>query len=389
MVRFNSTEIAYLMISCQQVVAGLGWAIAARLMPSSRAAALHWAACGLLTALSLGVLVGAAERHDDLLRLAGNVCVVLALVALQRGIWRFYGVPSRWAWHGVVLALALAVSWIGMADDHRPWRMGTLSLLMAGLCLSSAWDLLALAGGARQRLFGLAVAAPLAAGGLVFTLRGVRALMASALPAIGAAEDAWPDFIGAFVYLTLTLTFQLTLLALVISGLVADLRSSSRRDGLTGLMNRRALDEALADEEHRAQRLEAPFAVLMVDADHFKSINDCFGHAAGDRALQHLAALMAAQMRDIDRLGRYGGEEFLVLLPGTDLPQAEVVAGRLRERVEAVPLMWQQAPLKLTVSIGIAAWAGADDALASVLARADAALYSAKRAGRNRCEASA
>jgi diguanylate cyclase (GGDEF)-like protein len=389
MLRFTSTEIAYLMVSSQQVVAGLGWAIAARLMPSSRTPALHWAACGLLTALSLSVFVVAGRQHDELLRLAGNVCVVLALVALQRGVWSFYGVPPRWAWHGTVLALAVAVSWLGMADGHRAWRMGMLSWLMAGLCLSSAWDLLALAGGRRQRRFGLAVAAPLAFGGLAFTLRGLKAALAPEGPVADPAADTLGNFIGAFVYLTITLTFQLTLLALVISRLVAELRSSSRRDGLTGVMNRRALDDALSDEEHRARRLQAPFAVLMVDADHFKSVNDRFGHATGDRALQHLATLMGAQMRDIDRLGRYGGEEFVVLLPGTTLEQAQVVAERLRERVEAVPLMWQEAPLALTVSIGIAAWRGPEDALEPLLARADAALYAAKRAGRNRCCAAA
>jgi diguanylate cyclase (GGDEF)-like protein len=283
--------------------------------------------------------------------------------------------------------LAVAVSWIGMADGHRAWRMGMLSWLMAGLCVSSAWDLLALAGGRRQRRFGLAVAAPLAFGGLAFTLRGLKAVLAPEAPAIDPAEDTLANFVGAFVYLTLTLTFQLTLLALVMSRLVAELRSSSRRDGLTGVMNRRALDDALSDEEHRARRLQAPFAVLMVDADHFKSVNDRFGHAAGDRALQHLATLMGAQMRDIDRLGRYGGEEFLVLLPGTALAQARVVAERLRERVEAVPPVWEAAPLKLSVSIGIAAWRGPEDALELLLARADAALYAAKRAGRNRCSA--
>jgi diguanylate cyclase (GGDEF)-like protein len=210
-------------------------------------------------------------------------------------------------------------------------------------------------------------------------------VLAPEAPVTDPADDTPANFIGAFVYLTITLAFQLTLLALVISRLVAQLRSSSRRDGLTGVMNRRALDDALSDEEHRARRLQAPFAVLMVDADHFKGVNDRFGHAAGDRALQHLAALTGGQMRDIDRLGRYGGEEFVVLLPGTGLEQAQAVAERLRERVEAVPLMWQHAPLKLTVSIGIAAWRGPADALESLLARADAALYAAKRAGRNRC----
>jgi len=386
MPRFNPTEIAYLMVGCQQLVLAIGWVIGARLMPATRVAALHWAACALLTGLGLALFVVAAQRHDELLRMAGNVAVTLSLVSLQRGVWHFHGAPLRWGWHGVVLVLAFGVSWFGMEAVHRPWRMGVLSALMAGLCLSIAWDMMALAGGARQRRFGMAVAAPLALGGLVFAWRSGRALLTPPGVVTELSADTPVNFAAAFVYVAITLTFQLSLLALVFSRLVAELRRSSRRDALTGVMNRRALDDALDDEEHRARRLQAPFAVLMVDADHFKSINDRFGHAAGDRALQHLSTLMMAQMRDIDRLGRYGGEEFLVLLPGTGLAQAQVAAERLRERVEAVPMVWQGEPLRLTVSVGVAAWQGPDDGLAALLARADEALYAAKRAGRNRCE---
>jgi diguanylate cyclase (GGDEF)-like protein len=383
---FSSTEIAYVMVSAQQLVLGIGWIIGSRLMPSTRVAALHWAGCALLTALSLTLYVVGAQYDSAGLRLAGNTCVTLTLIALQRGVWHFYGARLRWGWHATVLVLALGASWFGMADDHRSWRMAVLSALLSGLCLSTAWDLQALAGGARQRRFGLAVAAPLALGGVVFALRAGRALLMPPGAVQEVSADTLGNFIAAFVYVVITLTFQLSLLALVFSRLVAELQRTSRRDALTGVMNRRALDEALEDEEHRAQRLDAPFAVLMIDADHFKGINDRFGHAAGDRALQHLAALMGAQMRDIDRLGRYGGEEFLALLPGTGLEAARAAGERVRERVQAVPLMWQEAPLPLTVSVGIAAWRGKDDALAVLLARADAALYAAKRAGRNRVQ---
>lgn len=386
MIRFSSTEIAYLMVGAQQVVAAAGWAIGARLMPATRSAALHWAACALLTGLSLPLFVFAFLRADATLRLAGNLGVTLALIALQRGVWHFYGAPMRWRWHGSLFALALAAAWIGMDARHDTWRMALLSAVMALLCLSAAWDIQALAGGRRQRRFGLAVAAPLACGAAVFTLRGVRALLVPQAGMVELGTETWAGFVSAFVYLVITLTFQLTLLALVFSRLVAELRSNSRRDVLTGVMNRRALEEALADEEHRAQRLQAPFAVLMIDADRFKGINDRHGHAAGDAALQQLAGVLGAEMRDIDRLGRYGGEEFLVLLPGTGLEQAQVVAERLRERVAATPLRWQDECLPLSVSVGVTAWRGPHDVLAAMLQRADAALYAAKAAGRNRCE---
>jgi len=122
----------------------------------------------------------------------------------------------------------------------------------------------------------------------------------------------------------------------------------------------------------------------MLDADHFKQINDTSGHAAGDRALQHLATLLAAQMRDIDRLSRWGGEEFVVMLPGTSGADARGIAERLRERVEALPARWQDRALPITISIGVARWQHGSDDLESLLGRADEALYKAKAAGRNR-----
>ena len=167
---------------------------------------------------------------------------------------------------------------------------------------------------------------------------------------------------------------------------VVELRRSSRYDALTGLLNRRAMQAALEEQVQRSRRLGEPFSVLMLDADHFKAVNDVQGHAAGDRALQHLGTLLAAQMRDIDRVGRWGGEEFVVLLPGASLGQAGEVAERLRERVQALPLRWQDQAVPLTVSAGVSQWGEGGDELAALLARADAALYRAKAAGRNRVE---
>ena len=157
-------------------------------------------------------------------------------------------------------------------------------------------------------------------------------------------------------------------------------------DPLTGLLNRRAAQEALEDELQRSRRLGEPFSVLMIDADHFKSINDLHGHAVGDRALQHLGTLLSAQMRDIDRVGRWGGEEFIVLLPGTPLAQAQEVAERLRERTQSLPPRWQERAVPLTVSLGVSQWAGPSDELSALMARADAAMYRAKANGRNRVE---
>lgn len=156
------------------------------------------------------------------------------------------------------------------------------------------------------------------------------------------------------------------------------------RDSLTQAFNRRYLMERLEAEAARAARCGQPLAVLMIDADQFKAVNDRFGHATGDRVLQHIADACAASLRPYDLLARYGGEEFVVLLPETTLPQAGEVAERVLAAVAQMhldPVAGE--PLTVTVSIGAAVLASTDSGGAALLQRADVALYQAKRNGRN------
>jgi len=158
-------------------------------------------------------------------------------------------------------------------------------------------------------------------------------------------------------------------------------------DFLTGLPNRREFMARLDDEHARLQRdASARAAVLMLDLDLFKRINDEYGHPAGDAVLRHVAALMRDSQRKIDTLGRVGGEEFAVLLPGADLDAAQQFAERLRLRIAATPLLLDAHSYPVTISIGIAAMSGADGDADAALIRADQALYRAKRGGRNRVE---
>ncbi|NVE01572.1 CHASE domain-containing protein [Massilia sp. BJB1822] len=158
-------------------------------------------------------------------------------------------------------------------------------------------------------------------------------------------------------------------------------------DFLTGLPNRREFMARLDDEQARLQRdVGERTAVVMLDLDHFKRINDEHGHAAGDAVLRHLATLMRDSQRKIDMLGRVGGEEFAVLLPGADLAAASSYAERLRQRIASTPLLLGEQEFTVTVSVGIAAMDALDASGDAALIRADKALYRAKRGGRNRVE---
>jgi two-component system cell cycle response regulator len=157
-------------------------------------------------------------------------------------------------------------------------------------------------------------------------------------------------------------------------------------DALTGLFNRRYMESHLGTLVEQAASRAKPLAVLVLDIDYFKSINDTHGHDAGDDVLREFALRIKKSIRGIDLACRYGGEEFVVVMPETDMAVAAMVAERLRRRIATEPFGIQQGSrnLTVTISIGIAALGGKDDNAASLLKRADQALYRAKRDGRNR-----
>jgi diguanylate cyclase (GGDEF)-like protein len=153
-------------------------------------------------------------------------------------------------------------------------------------------------------------------------------------------------------------------------------------DPLTGVYNRRGLFEVGEFEFLRSRRIGRPFCVMMLDIDHFKRVNDHYGHATGDQALRRLAERCVAGSRAVDLISRYGGEEFIILLPETHLESARLVAERLRQSIMAEPFTTDAGPLRITISIGVAE-ATPMDTLNTLIERADAALYSAKHLGRN------
>ncbi len=174
---------------------------------------------------------------------------------------------------------------------------------------------------------------------------------------------------------------------------ISDKREASERqrkatfcDYLTGLANRRAFFEAAELELDRRKQSPRPTAMIMFDADHFKAVNDRFGHPAGDAVLRQLAAALSATFRDVDVVARVGGEEFAVLLRSTGLAAAEALANRLRTLVETTPVMVDGESISYTVSAGVAAMDDRISGLDGLMKRADQALYAAKARGRNRVD---
>jgi diguanylate cyclase (GGDEF)-like protein len=165
---------------------------------------------------------------------------------------------------------------------------------------------------------------------------------------------------------------------------IAMLRTLADTDGLTRLLNRRAFMSFATDAFEHYQRYHRPFAVLMLDLDHFKAINDSYGHAAGDTVLGVMAARIADTLRPTDKVGRFGGEEFIVLLREVAIEDARDAAERIRQAVADEPVPFDDAVIPVTVSIGLAAVATSDRDIQDVIGRGDLALYEAKNSGRNR-----
>jgi diguanylate cyclase (GGDEF)-like protein len=163
---------------------------------------------------------------------------------------------------------------------------------------------------------------------------------------------------------------------------VAKVRQLASRDGLTGMLNRRAFEERILEEITRADRYRSSLAILMIDIDHFKAVNDEFGHLLGDEVLKHAATIFQHQLRKVDFICRFGGEEFAIILPSTTLESAAAVAEKLRRAFFTHAFSGISRPI--TVSIGVAAFPEHGMNRDTLVRAADRALYQAKQEGRNR-----
>ncbi|MBC7897353.1 MAG: diguanylate cyclase [Cytophagaceae bacterium] len=157
-------------------------------------------------------------------------------------------------------------------------------------------------------------------------------------------------------------------------------------DHLTGLINRRMILEQLEHQLNRERRIHGSVSIGLVDIDHFKMVNDTWGHPAGDAVLRATAGMLRASVREYDGVGRFGGEEFLLVLPGCDVDQAPLLAERVRQRVAATSVVVGNDVIPVSVSIGLATTANSGFHASTLLASADEALYRAKAGGRNRVE---
>ena len=307
------------LVAVQFLVHALGWAMAARLFQGWRAPQGQFA--GFWLALALGLMMFVPALHSGhLLRNLGSVLVVAAAALQHRGLAQHWGRPKADRAYAALLALlALAL------------------LLRVGQALAS---------------------------------NGVNKLSIDAPEQSNVALVILVMFVGGCM--------NLAQIRFVLGRVLQRLTAQARTDALTGTSNRRGLLHSLNDMHARAQRGGHAYSVLMVDVDHFKTVNDRHGHAVGDRVLQRVAQGLRDGLRSGDVVARWGGEEFCVLLPRIGAVDAQALAERMAQQIAA------QGEPRVTVSIGVAEVELTGEVPEKLICRADAALYQAKALGRHR-----
>jgi diguanylate cyclase (GGDEF)-like protein len=326
---------------------------------------------------------GSTPSQIEGLRACGNVIGVVAFIALQRGVARFVDRPTSVRWDLLAIAIVVGASAIGLMPDGGRLRVGIFSATVGWIFLAMARSLHAHASDRLHLRRPWLLAAPCLCAAAAAWYRALTAILSSAQLSNEAAANIGLDVRAALVYMVVALAVHATLVSLVVGRLLAELRHKARHDPLTGLLNRRAIEEAIGTQMQRGRRTGETHSLLMLDVDHFKSINDRLGHSVGDLVLQNVATILQANVRKIDHVARVGGEEFLVLMPGASLDTARPAAERLREQLAADLPQLQEASVSLSVSIGIAQWADHTEDMSQLLVRVDTALYRAKAEGRN------
>lgn len=333
----------------------------------------YWASAPLMW-LGATVLFSGRGVFPDLLSLvAANTLLLLGTTAYYIGCRRFLGHDGGWRLWGTVAGLAaLLFTWLTYVHPNYPMRLGSFTGLM--ICVYAAnLRFLLRHGGRRFPVRLVEVVLMLHIG--VLLVRFASTLIGKAGSDLMEPSLYQTLYVGAYVLTVLMLSIGAVLMAT--DRLTTELQLLATHDALTHTLNRRALLERFEDELVRCARTRRGPAIMMLDLDHFKTVNDTLGHQHGDAVLVHFVQCTQAVLRRGDRLGRYGGEEFMVLLPETDINDARSVA----QRIHAAAASGHA--LDCQLSIGVTTWQGPGDTLDAMLARADKALYQAKAQGRN------
>lgn len=351
----------------------------------SRRATAHWGVATLLLAVGMGIVIARPWFPPALGSALPNLVHLLAAALVARGVRVFVRRPPADRWLLAIGLPAMAVVILAnVFDAPHSWTVVAAGLGMGLLLLRAAHDVRGGLAAEFGRPAAWACSVPL---WLIAGMLSARALLA--LPGVSGSGQTLDtgetrQVVMSLALVLLAMAMHLTMAAMLMLRLIQRLRHLSMHDALTGLLNRRAFGLRLDTERVRQQRHPGPMALLAVDLDHFKAVNDRWGHAAGDAVLVAAAQVLDGAARRLDATARMGGEEFALLLPGTDLAGANQLAERLLDAFRSLTVAFEGELLHITASIGAAVCDDPAEDAEELFRRADRALYLAKTGGRDR-----
>ncbi|MDO8250189.1 MAG: diguanylate cyclase [Rhodoferax sp.] len=348
-----------------------------RSYPASIKGIAEWSAALLLVFVGTVLATGHGKLPEFISVSIARFLIVSGLYLAYVGTQRFFGVTPRvWPWMTLITGVALIQLWFTFVEPSYHARLVLANMLAGYLFAVHAFLVFKQGSPTFARVLTLGV---LVAMSVIQWMRLVTSFIWPVGQDIFETAPHHVVYVTSFVFCILLLSISMVLMAT--ERLRTELEHLAMHDSLTNALTRRHMNEACHQELERSRRHGRSMALLIMDLDHFKSINDSYGHQAGDRVLVNFVARVNALLRRPDQLGRFGGEEFVALLPDTSLDEALVVA----ERIRATCALTDHTP-SCTVSIGVTTNRLDNDSVDTLLTRADVALYRAKARGRNRVE---
>lgn len=351
----------------------------AKSYPKSIRGLTEWSVAAIIIGLSLPLFIARGVIPDAFSIVVANLMILIGFMMMNLGIRRFSGAPPRTNRVMValfVLAYVSLFAWFTYIQPNIGMRVATLSLFTLIVIV----DQLILVLKELPRTTGRHI--------LVFSLAiliGARVIRLGGLMlGFDQPTGVFDPSIAQLAYIAIpSITIPLGTISFIMLAsekLHQELEFISRHDDLTQCLNKKSAIEELQREIAHAKRYGNKLAIMLIDLDNFKNINDTHGHLEGDKVLVDFSQRAKTALRETDQLTRFGGDEFMAVLPDTDIEHASLIATRLHEAgKEGHPIAW-------SVSIGISEWLDQDDSLAALLTRADKALYQSKAGGRNQTQ---
>ena len=368
-------------LALQQFIYGIGWLVGIRLIPEIRRVGIWLSGFAILSGLYFSISPTHGETVTSWHIYSAQFVILLVMVMVRRANEALFFEPYRWKEDASLIVLFLMIV---LWTFSVPMQTSVVVMTASFIVLWMGIRTVVLSYRSISNEFGLTITLLVNMPIIFFLLvKGVQAFaiidhqMIILDPNTGRLESKW------YLALLLALTglMHVNYVVMLLKRLIQDLNKMTKTDVLTNVMNRRAAEEALCRELSETTRNGDAFTIFMIDIDFFKSVNDRYGHAKGDEVLRGVCKCMRETVRKNDYVARFGGEEFLIILPHTLVEPAVELADRIRQKV--ADLRFEPNNIRVTISIGVTQSDTNDTVMEHIVSRADKALYRSKECGRN------